>query len=268
MDKNKLDIIEIFFDLKSKDNEFNNELFQLNYFYLLFYENLIINWIKEKCYKEYFSVFISIWCKLLIQINFEDNDDEQNLDEKFLNVSRNIFQNFIMNDFIDANHPGSSTDNYDKNDASQIPLITFERILSKFAAEFQSNLDGQIEQINLVDQCFRKMINVCKQTISKHKWNFSNSSDVNLMCKLYFNVSLLIFYLPKQLYISGNSDCLMVVILENIIILPSNILSVRTVWPTIFNKSFSLVNFFLNFKHSLLFRFLDTKRFMEIGPSK
>ncbi|XP_075588206.1 uncharacterized protein LOC124494100 isoform X2 [Dermatophagoides farinae] len=226
----------------------NVDVFHLHYLHLLFNDNFMVEILKSiNSDNDLAQKFVATWSKLLITI---DDDDDVNNDceadtekyEKLLVISRHIFRWYISR---------SESDSIVMLDIR----IIYEKFLTILCDRFDStpNLE-RIIHMNRVDRYFRPMIIKSQQILATISRRYSAMTknvfinlpmkDVRLMTRMYRIIAELISRLSRQSYIVGKSDCLLIIILENLIILPSNsqfILQIKSLWPSLFRESFPMI---------------------------
>lgn len=247
-----LNIIDLFLSFQGQDSLHHHhgkcsnsiDLFHLNYLYLLFKDNYLKDIFESiDNHDNLVKKFISIWSKLLIIIDDNDQNDcdtDQRKYEKLLIISRRIYRWFESESIVLLDNG-----------------IIFEKFLSILYDRFglvTSNSE-RIKHMNNVDQYFRSMIIKSQQILTTISRRYSAMTknihfinlppkDVRLLTRIYRSIAELISRLSQQIYIVGKSDCLLVTILENIIILPTNcqfLLQIKSLWPSLFRQSFPMI---------------------------
>ncbi|KAH9416552.1 hypothetical protein DERP_009915 [Dermatophagoides pteronyssinus] len=247
-----LNIIDLFLSFQGQDSLHHHhgkcsnsiDLFHLNYLYLLFKDNYLKDIFESiDNHDNLVKKFISIWSKLLIIIDDNDQNDcdtDQRKYEKLLIISRRIYRWFESDSIVLLDNG-----------------IIFEKFLSILYDRFglvTSNSE-RIKHMNNVDQYFRSMIIKSQQILTTISRRYSAMTknihfinlppkDVRLLTRIYRSIAELISRLSQQIYIVGKSDCLLVTILENIIILPTNcqfLLQIKSLWPSLFRQSFPMI---------------------------
>lgn len=211
--------------------------FQLDYLHQLFEDYLVISRFREETTSELSDLLVASWCRLLVVT-------EPKSQAKLHSLSKSIARMYLELE-SECSSVGSSSPDLDPTPDQNVSLSFFERYLVKLSRQLASpdGLNERSQQLQSVNRRFRWMITSAHHLLGSRKW--TGSEEQQWLVNIMRQVALMVQHCARHLYIVGKSDCLLAVILENLVILPPtchHLLTSRTTGNVILKVSFPMVN--------------------------